>query len=443
MASRGVVPIQPGCGGSELAAYQLACFFARQGNQVTLVADVGAGNGVLEPNLEFIPIQSRAQRLVARLPGGFFTWMLQHLIGNVTAAVRTVRLIHDREFDVVHAHGNLAAILISFCTRLPLIYTEQDAPPWQCRYRRWWERLIRTAIYRALNVTAFKRADHVVATFEPLRTEIVGRWGVPAANVSVIPNGAPEEFSRPVNGNGSANGGLPRGFDHYCLFVGRLTDRKAPDFVVRALVEADDVCCVFAGDGPLRRHVEHLAEDLGVAERTAFLGNVDPGSLGPLYTSADLLILPSVSEASPLVVTEAMACGTPVLATRIAGIPSLVEDWETGFLVHPDNIGELAVALRFLMRDGQLRKRMSENARARASERFLWSGLGRQYQAIYESFNGHSPAADDRKEASESEPSRLLPELGFDGSSAEGATLQGAVLEDIVLEEAVPEESRA
>ena len=443
MASRGVVPIQPGCGGSELAAYQLACYFARRGNQVTLVADGGPADGAKQTNLEFVPIDSRLQRLIARLPSGFFTWMLQHLIGNITAAFQAIRLVRDREFDVIHAHGNLAAILLSLGSRLPLIYTEQDAPPWQCRYRRWWERLIRTAIYRALNVTAFRRADHVVATFEPLRTEIVGRWGVPAAKVSVIPNGAPEEFSRPPSADGSAPGADPGPFEHYCLFVGRLTDRKAPDFVVRALVEAKDVFCVFAGDGPLRRHVERLAEDLGVAERTAFLGNVDPSRLGPLYARADLLILPSVSEASPLVVTEAMACGTPVLATRIAGIPSLVEDWETGFLVHPDNIGELAVALRFLMRDGQLRKRMSENARARAAERFLWSGLGLQYETIYASFNGHAPVAAERKEASEPEPGRLLPELGFEGSAAQDGVLEGTVLDNVVLEEAVPEESRA
>jgi glycosyltransferase involved in cell wall biosynthesis len=248
----------------------------------------------------------------------------------------------------------------------------------------------------------------------------VSRWGVDPARVSVIPNGASEALAptgrrRRLGANGSrlgANGSWRRAngshapafagssrFEHYCLFVGRLTPRKGPDFVIRALAEAeDDVCCVFAGDGPMRNHVEQLAERLGVADRTAFLGNVDVESLPSLYANADLLILPSVSEASPLVVAEAMACGTPVLATRIAGLPTLVEDWETGFLVHPDNVGELAVALRFLMHDGKLRRRMSEKARSKVTREFLWPRVATRYDAVYRSAD-HSRREQERAHA--------------------------------------------
>jgi glycosyltransferase involved in cell wall biosynthesis len=377
MSSRGVVPIETGCGGAELVSYELARFLGRKGHEVTIVSDVGESERHSEPNLEFVVVDSRAQRLARRLPGNFLSWTLQHLIGNVVVTRRIRRLTKEREFDVIHAHGNLSAVAISFLSKVPLVYTEHDAPPWQCRYRRWWERLIRTAIYRALNVTAFRRADHVIATFDALRDEIVGRWGVSEERVSVIPNGANGTFFH-------RSSKCQTTFEHYCLFVGRLTPRKCPDYVVQALAEAEDgVCCVFAGDGPMRGEVERLASRLGVSKRIAFLGNVSPRELAPLYANAELLVLPSVSEASPLVAAEAMACGTPVLATRIAGLPSLVQDWETGFLVHPDNVGELAVALRFLMRDSKLRRRMSETARRRASRRLVWSRLGRKLERIY------------------------------------------------------------
>jgi glycosyltransferase involved in cell wall biosynthesis len=399
MASRGVVPIKAGCGGAELVSYELARFFAREGHTVTVVSDVGDAERSSTPNLEFIPVERRIQRLVMGLPGCFFTWMLQHLFGNIAVAAKVRSLTREREFDVIHAHGNLSTALISFTSRPALVYTEHDAPPWQCRYRRWWERWIRRAIYRALNVTAFRRADHVIATFEALRDEIVQRWGVAESRVSVIANGADGHFFDPT-------GSWECKFDRYCLFVGRLTPRKGPDYVVRALAEAeDDVCCVFAGDGPMRREIERLAEKLGVADRIAFLGNVDPDSLAPLYANADLLVLPSVSEASPLVAAEAMACGTPVLATRIAGLPSLIEDWETGFLVHPDNVGEFAVALRFLMRDSRLRRRMSEKARRKAGERFVWSRLGRQFEAIYASL---VPTSEERRTTSADVPQGAL-----------------------------------
>jgi glycosyltransferase involved in cell wall biosynthesis len=390
MASRGVVPIEPGCGGAELVAYELARVFGRAGHEVTVVSDVGDLESESADNLEFVAIESRFQRGVAKLPGGFFTWLIQHLVGNLSAAWAVRRLTRRRPFDVVHAHGSLSAILISLVCGLPLVYTEHDAPPWQCRYRRWWERAIRKGIYRALNVTAFRRSDHVVATFESLRDEIVTRWRVPEGRVTAILNGAAETFTNGVPSDRSTtpsplqlNGKTPD-FKRYCLFVGRLTPRKGPDFVVRALAEAEpDVSCVFAGDGPMRTEVEKLAKRLGVEDRVAFLGNVEPAGLAPLYANAELLILPTVSDTSPMVVMEAMACGTPVLATSVAGLPSLVEDWETGFLVHPDNVGELAVALRFLMHDPELRKNMSEKARMRVAERFLWSRVAKQYEHAY------------------------------------------------------------
>jgi D-inositol-3-phosphate glycosyltransferase len=325
---------------------------------------------------------------------------MQHLVGNLSAVLKTRRLARERQFDVLHAHGALSAVLLSFRRKIPLVYTENDAPPWQCRYRRWWERGIRKAIYRALNVTAFKRADHVIATFPALRDEIVLRWGIGARDVSVIPNGAPEVLAplarKRMRASRNGASALPREhckFDHYCLFVGQLTSRKGPDFVVQALADTeDDVCCVFAGDGPMRGEVELLAEALGVSDRTDFLGNVDIEKLPSLYENADLLILPSVSEASPLVVAEAMACGTPVLATRIAGLPALVEDWETGFLVHPDNVGELGVALRFLMRDPKLRKRMSEKARLKVTGQLVWPMLASQYEIAYRDVRERVPA---------------------------------------------------
>jgi glycosyltransferase involved in cell wall biosynthesis len=376
MVSRGVVPIRTGCGGSELVTYQLARFFAGNGHDVTMVADAGEEPERATDGLEIVAIESRVQKLVTRLPGNFIQWLLQHLVGNVTAAIVARRLLRERKFDLVHVHGNLSAILLSFFCDLPLVYTEHDAPPWQCRYRRWWERLTRKTVYRALNVIAFRRSHHVVATFESLRREIVERWGVAETGVSMVPNGA--------NGIAHAIGKCDCGFERYCLFVGQLTSRKGPDFVVHALAEAEDnVCCVFAGDGPMRREIEQLAKKLGVANRIAFLGKVDPEDLAPLYANADLLILPSVSEASPLVVAEAMACGTPVLATRIAGVPNLVEDWETGFLVQPNNVGELAVALRFLMRDTALRRSMSKKARRKVDEQFCWSHVGKQYELVY------------------------------------------------------------
>jgi glycosyltransferase involved in cell wall biosynthesis len=141
--------------------------------------------------------------------------------------------------------------------------------------------------------------------------------------------------------------------------------------------------CVFVGDGPLRKRLERRAEDLGVADKVGFLGYVAPHELGRIYSEADMLALPSVSEAAPLVVVESLACGTPVLASRIAGLPSVVKDWETGFLFKPGDVGQLAMAIRFMAGDHQLRERMGAIGRERVLAEFPWPIVARQYLGLY------------------------------------------------------------
>jgi glycosyltransferase involved in cell wall biosynthesis len=406
MATRGVVPLAAGCGGAEIAAYQVAKAMARRGHEVTLVTDHRAADFPPVAGLQFVGIESRLLASVKRLPGGFFGWMLQHLVGNVTTARRVRKLLRSKPgYDVVHVHGNLAAVLISRFVRVPLVYTEHDATPWICRYRRWWERMIRKTVYGTLNAAAFRRADRIAVVFESLRTEIVERWRIPPERVMTIVNGIDVDVFNPERPGAS----VVRercGFERYCLFVGRLTPRKAPDLLVRALAEADGVRCAFVGDGPMRRRLEALAAELGVADRVAFLGNLPHGDLSRIYADADFVVVPSVSEGTPLVVAEAMACGTAVLATRVAGLPDLVEDWETGFLVKPGDSGQLAVALRFLDSDPAKLERMGAKAQRRA-RRLLWPQLTEHYLELYASVTGEgSPGARPAQEIDEGVPVR-------------------------------------
>jgi glycosyltransferase involved in cell wall biosynthesis len=404
VVGRGVVPIRVGCGGAELAMYQLSKMFALAGHEVTVVADVVEADFPSTPGLTFVSPKGRLRRLAARLPGGFFGWIVQHLLGNVASAGRARELLRAETYDVVHCHGNLAANLISRFARVPVVYTEHDSTPWSCRYRRLHERVIRRAVYRVVNVPAFRRATRVAAICEALRTELVERWGIPARNVVTILNGADFDVFNPD----TSRAALRSPFARYCLFVGRLTPRKAPDLLLHALVEAPEARCVFAGDGPMRPRLESLAEQIGVTDRVAFLGNVRPDELAPLYAHADLLVVPSVSEGTPLVAFEAMACATPVLSSRVAGLPELVHDWRTGFLVKPGDVGQLAMAIRFLTADEEALARMGAEAQRRVRKRFLWPSVAREYLAVFHSLapRAEEPASE---EPSTDEPSTAEP----------------------------------
>lgn len=379
MVGRGVVPIKVGCGGAELAMYQLGKTLAGIGHQVTVVADIAENDFPAIPGLTFVPPTGRLQRLASRLPAGFLCWVFRHLVGNLASYRRARKLLRSERFDLVHAHGSLAAYLLGRSARVPVVYTEHDSTPWSCHYRRLHERLARRAIYRAVNVPAFRKVNAVATACDSLRWDLLERWEMPATHVQTILNGADFDVFNPERHDGASLSPFPR----YCLFAGSLTPRKAPDLAMRALVEAQDTNFVFAGDGPMRRRLERLASELGVRERVAFLGVVSPDRLAALYTGADLLVLPTFSEASPLVAFEAMACGTPVLSTRVAGLPELVSDWQTGFLVKPGDVGQLAIAIRFLTADREKLARMGAEAQRKVRKRYLWPNVARQYLALY------------------------------------------------------------
>jgi glycosyltransferase involved in cell wall biosynthesis len=145
----------------------------------------------------------------------------------------------------------------------------------------------------------------------------------------------------------------------------------------------------------MRAKLERRASELGVSDRVRFLGAIRPRELGAVYEGAEMLVVPAVSEASPLVAVEAMACGLPVVASRISGLPSLVKDWDTGFLVKPGDVGQLAMAMTFLWGDDSLRARMGQNGRHRVLRDFVWAAVARRYLDVYGSLAGLSANADD------------------------------------------------
>jgi glycosyltransferase involved in cell wall biosynthesis len=396
MASRGVVPIKPGCGGAELVVLNLAKSLARSGHQVTLVADTAGG--LIDPvgGLRVVPVRNRWIAAVERLPSGLFGflgWLAQHLVGNVAVAAKVKQLLRaDGPYDVVHMHGNLSTVLIARSCSIPLVYTEHDATPWRCRYRSRCEHLIRKLIYAVVNGLAFRVADKVVAIFDEQVDDIGNGWKV-QNKISLIRNGTDIDIFRPVK-PGISRIKKDYGFERYCLFVGGLTARKSPDLLLRAVAECESLACVIAGDGPMRRKLIRQAQVLGIGDRVAFLGNVRPSELGQIYAEADMLVLPSVSEASPLVVLEAMACGIPVLASKAGGLPNLVKDWETGFLTKPGDVGQLVMGMRFLSGDANLRQRMGENGRNRVLSAFPWEQIAGEYTALYRSLGGVEERSD-------------------------------------------------
>ncbi len=171
------------------------------------------------------------------------------------------------------------------------------------------------------------------------------------------------------------------------LAVGRFSVEKALDDLVRAfshLRHANphlSVHLVFVGDGPQRGEIETLAASAGVENSTHFIGQVsDPA---PYYAIADVLALPSLSEGSPLALLEAMGAGLPILATKVGGVPEMVQHESSALLVEPRAPTALSQALKRILTDETLSRKLSEGARQTAQTRFTPQAHRTARLAIY------------------------------------------------------------
>ena len=181
------------------------------------------------------------------------------------------------------------------------------------------------------------------------------------------------------------------------LFVGRITPHKGVDRLLAAL--PGDAELRIAGTtghdpNPPEREYPDLLRRLAARRRVHFLGAVADSDLPVLYRQAQMLVLPSVhrtcygrdiavSELLGLTAIEAMASGTPVVASRIGGLPEVIEDGVTGFLVEPGNVAELRARLAEVLGDPRLAQRLGRNGRERVLDRFTWTACAERCLAAY------------------------------------------------------------
>jgi glycosyltransferase involved in cell wall biosynthesis len=191
-------------------------------------------------------------------------------------------------------------------------------------------------------------------------------------SVRTIPYGIPDPGPAP----GTANR------DPVVGAVGRLVREKGFDTLVRALAELPGVRARVAGDGPDRLELERLANELGVADRIELTGWAE--DTRAFLATIDVLAAPSRFEAFGIAIAEAMLAERPVVAARVGGIPEVVVEGETALLVPPDDPPALASALRTLLDDPDLRRRMAERGRARVLERFRPAVAANAFEALYD-----------------------------------------------------------
>jgi glycosyltransferase involved in cell wall biosynthesis len=367
-------------GGPALHVTYLARGLAERGYETTLVAgDVGRG----EESMAFVA--ERAGVEVVPLPG-----LSRELspVRDAVAAWRVARIIRRVRPDVVHTHtakagaiGRIAALLAGPGRRPVVVHTFHG------HVLRGYFGTAGTLMFRAIETALARATDRLVAVSPEVRDELVGLRVAPRWKFSVVRLGI--ELEPRVRFDGDATEVRRRHGIAAEKFVvgwfGRMTAVKRTDDLLTMLAglreRGVDALLLFVGDGDDRDRLEQRAHDLGLARSCLFVGYQE--NVAPWYAICDAVVLTSASEGTPVTIIEALAAGRPVVATKVGGVPDVVDEGETGFLVRPRDTHALAERLEILARDPQRRAAMGATGRERMLERYAVERLIDDIDTLY------------------------------------------------------------
>ena len=254
------------------------------------------------------------------------------------------RLLNEGyDFDVFDAHyyypDGVAAALLGWYFKKPLTVTARGSDI---------NLIASHSIPRRWMRWASSRAAASIGVSQAL-TQAMAQMEMPASRLLVMPNGVDLRRFR-LQDQASVRAALGWAERPTLLCVGNLLENKGHHIVVEALARLPDFRMVIAGEGPERQALHDLASRTNVLARVQFLGRVDQDQLADCYSAADILVLPSSREGWPNVLLESMACGTPVVATAVGGIPEIVTSPNVGRLMAQRTAAHLVDAISDLWR---------------------------------------------------------------------------------------------
>jgi glycogen(starch) synthase len=364
----------------------LAEELARQGHRVTVITNSIGGHladtmqgGVRVLRIDFPPPPKPPQSTGCIM------------VFNIYALRRALDLGIQQlcEFDVVCSHDWLtapAAQAISHCFGITHICTfhdtiigkrlgriEHECDQFSAQAEKWMAH----------------SATHVIANSNATRQELISLYGANSDKVTVIPCAvAPDSFPTtddPVRLSAFRES-IADENEFLILYVGRLDPEKGVNNLLKAFASAklSGVRLCVAGVGLLFDQLRSLAHELGITEKTTFLGYVENPALAHLYHCADVLVCPSLYEPFGMVCVEGMLQGLPVIASSTGGLQDLIQDGENGLLVPPNDVNALAEALRKIIANSACRKVMGANARNSVLKNRTWPTLCKHTEALYE-----------------------------------------------------------
>jgi len=298
------------------------------------------------------------------------------------------RRLGAKHYDLIHAHmvipDGFACVLLQKEFGLPVVCTAhgEDINDFPFRDR----------VLLRLTKWVLRRTDTILAVSEDIRRKVEA-FGV-SCSAQVVHNGANPSLFEPIPKRAARERlGLSREA-RIALFVGYLVMEKAVDDLLNAfayIMDSNAMLCI-VGDGHLKQPLMELATQLGLGTKCLFAGYQPHDRIVEWLSASDCLVLSSLTEGLPTIIPEAMMSRLPVIATAVGGIPEVIKDGVTGFLVPPGDRKALAATIAKVLQEGKELDNVVLRAEAYAHSNLTWESNAQQTLTAYQAVLGRSHA---------------------------------------------------
>lgn len=349
-------------GGAQLHLSYIAQYLVNKGHHVEVIAGT---TGVFTDHLRQKGITvSRLARLSRSV----------NLINDLLAIRALIKVLDRRGFDLIAAHSSkagLVAALSARWTKTPIVFTAHSWPflQGQSTLANW--------SYRVFSYLTCSLANQVICVCRHDLMVVRDSRFINEGKFSVIHNGIPDL-------PGAQRSLCPTRTQNICnlVMVARLAYPKNHTLLLKMMSHLRNTRLTLVGDGPDRSALEALCRDLKISDRVDFVGESTTPEV--FIASADIMLLVTRSEGFPLCILEGMRAGKPIIASAVGGIPEAIENGNQGYLINPNDPGDLTYKVQSLVTDVDLRLQMGERARNTYESRFLDREMLRKTDTVYQ-----------------------------------------------------------
>ncbi len=358
-----IVPLFPPkwLAGTEIATYNIARHLSKRGHEVHVITSLDEG----------LPRESMEQ--------GFYVhrirWRKIRFVGTISFWFKIFLALRNINPDIVHSQSigmGIPGIVAKKLLKKPLLV-----------WGRGIDVYLPGPLMKPLSKLVLRNADAVIALTEDMKREM---QKICYRDVFVIPNGIDLEKFENLSREEARTKLQIKEDEKMVVFVGTLRPIKGLKYLIKAMniITRQDtgVKLMLVGDGEERQDLQELVNELDLGNQVIFGGRVPNEKVSEYMVASDIFVLPSLSEGFPNVVLEAMAAGLPVVASKVGGLPEIIKDGKNGFLVEPKNPEQIAEKVMLLLRDEELRKRVSRNNKEKAKH-YSWDSVVEKLEEIY------------------------------------------------------------